>query len=222
MALGVAIILWLILWQLLGQKAKDMDLWNFLITPLLLTWGAQSFLLFVESELIKHAVIITAALLVWFFINNIFLYRFRPQKYQAYSLENISNYINIIAFWFWFTSLFGFIILIDLSLWYLLPAAFVITAVLYYQMIWINKLEIKELWPYALVISVIAVEAFWAMSFWPTGFYVNGVVITTLYYFLAGLSRLHILGNLDKKSFLRHLAFSLIILIIILITAQWR
>lgn len=221
MVLAVILALLLALWQLHGRKILQKDLWNFFITPTLLIAGAFLFLLFLENETAKQAVVIITTLFILLFLNNVFLYRFQPFRYRAYALENISSYLNLIAFWFWFSSFFGFIILIDVPVWFLTLAAFVVTGALYYSACWINKLDIKKIYPHILILGLIIAEIFVAVSFLPTSFYVNGLLLAGFYYGLAGLSRAYILKTLDKKVFLRYTVFSLLIIIAVLATARW-
>lgn len=211
----------LVLWQLHNRRFLNKDFWNFFITPSLFLIGSFLFILFLESDFLKNTVVVLTVFLLIIFLNNIFLYRFRPFRYRAYSLESVAGYLNLIAFWFWFTALFGFIILVDVPIWLLSFLALAITAAFYYSACWAYKLQLDKIYPYILIISLVMSEVFVSLSFLPTSFYVNGMVAAGLYYMIAGLSRSHILGNLEKKVFLKYTLFGLIIITLVLFTAHW-
>ncbi len=96
-----------------------------------------------------------------------------------------------------------------------------ITGVLFYQAIWINKITWLKSWSYILINSLVIAEFFLVISFLPTSFYVNGIILATVYYFILGLSRSYLLDKFEKKIIKKYIAVVLIVLIIVLGTARW-
>lgn len=209
-------------WQLTGRQIKNSQLWNFLIAPFFLFEGWIFFTVFLEERWIKHLFLIIIVFFLFLFLYNIFNFLYQPLYYRAYSLENISNYLDLLAIWLWYSSFFGLIIFLGLS-----PGSFVLPIIIigvliYYQNIWVNKIEIKNYWPYLIIVNLLLVEVFLAVSFLPTNFYVNGLILAVVYYVLSGLSRNFILKKLNKIIVVRHLLFGIFILAIGLLTAKWQ
>jgi hypothetical protein len=211
-----------LIWQAIGKGLITFGArWKFLITPLSLVLSGLFFIIFLENLFLKHFLAILISILVGFFLENIIIYIYFHERYQASSLENISNYLNLISIFFFTSSIFGVFSFLNISLWLLTILILVIVALLIYETMWINKFFSFKKWIYILVISLISVETFWAVTFLPVSFYVSGAILTIVYYILSGLSRNYLLGILDKRILKRYLIVSIIVLILILGTAKW-
>jgi len=208
-------------WLLTGREFKKLRFWNFLITPFLLLLSGLSFIIFIESFWLKHILIATLAILLGVFLEATFLYfRLRP-KYQAHSLENISNYLNLLIVFLVFSSFFSSIVFLEAAFWQLILPAAIICFLLSYQITEISDIAFYRSWPYIVIITLILVELFWAVNFLPTSIYVNSLILTLAYYLMMGLSRNWLLGIIDKRVTRRYLIISLSCFILILITAKW-
>jgi len=216
------ILIFLSLWQLTGRQIKNSQLWNFLIAPFFLFEGWIFLAVFLEERWVKHLFLVIIVFFLLIFLHNLFLFLYRPLYYRAYSLENISNYLDLLAIWLWYSSFFGLIIFLGLSPGLFVLPIIIISALIYYQSIWVNKIEIKNHWPYLIIVNLLLAEVFLAVSFLPTNFYVNGLILTVVYYVLSGLSRNFILKKLNKIIIARHLLFGIFILILGLLTAKWQ
>lgn len=209
-------------WKLIGRGLITVGArWNFLVAPLFLITSGLFFILFLENQILKHFLAIFLAVLLGLFLENIFIYIYRHDKYQVNSLENISSYLNLISTLFFNSGFFGLLIFLNIPVWLLILLILLVTFSLSYQTMWINKIVSEKSWIYILIICLILCELAWALSFLPTSFYVSGAVLSIAYYLVLGISRFYLLGNLDAKIVKRHLIISLIVLILILGTARW-
>lgn len=200
----------------------DQEFINFLLPSLLLNASAFVFIIFLPESLLRHLAILLISILSFLFFKNIFLYFYRPEEYQAHSLENISLPLSLMTLYFFSAGFLGLIIFADFLLWQALLAYLAVVFLLARQIFWIYKFEIKISWLFVFVLCLVMGEFFWAINFLPLNFYVNGLILAVVYYLFFSLSRRWLKGDLEKKIIWQYLIFSLLIIIIILATAEWK
>ncbi|MFH0820010.1 MAG: hypothetical protein V1892_03185 [bacterium] len=200
----------------------DREFINFLLPTLFLNLGSIIFLIFLPVGLFRHLVALFTAFLSFLFFKSLFLYFFRPEEYQARSLENVSLYLSLITFYFFSSSFLGLIIFADFLLWQALLIYLAVTFLLVWQVFWVHQFEVKNSWYYIFILCLLAGEFFWAINFLPLNFYVGGLLLAVIYYLFFSLSRRQLTGALEKKIVWHYLLLSLAIILIILATAEWR
>lgn len=203
-------------WQI-----KKREGWNFLITPLLFVASGFLLIIFLEGAVLNHLVIIFISVFYGVLLENIFHYLHQPINYQPYSLENIFNYVSLITGFFVYTSFFGLIIFLNFPLWVLLILSFLVTLVLIYQIIWINKVAVGAKMIYLFILSLILTEVFWVVHFWPTSYLVSGLILSLIFYLIVNLARIYLKASLTREMVKRYLLIALIVLLLTLATAQW-
>lgn len=202
-------------------KIETKEISPLIITPLFFIGFSFLFLLFIEGLLYKQLIAVGIVFLWWIFIENIFLFFYQPVRYQPYALENITAYLNLVTVFLMGSSFHGLILFLGFSSAPLIIFTFLVTLLLVIQIIAINKISIKK---NVLLISVLALlvsEMFWVTKFLPSSYLVNGTIIAISFYFLTGIVRHWFLESLDKKVVKRYLGISIIVLLIIAITARW-
>lgn len=214
--------LFIFVWQLTGRRIKNIELWSFLIPVLFLFWGWIFLTIFFEVVWIKQLFLLLVMIFIFVLFYNIFLFLHQPLSYKVYSLENISNYLNLFIVWLWFSSFFGLVIFLGLPSGAFVFPVIILGALIYSQNLWINKINLKDNWLFLVIAALLLAEMFLAVSFLPTDFYVNGLILAVAYYLLAGFSRDFILKKLDRAVIIKNLSFSIIILAAVLTTAKWQ
>lgn len=205
----------------LCQFSLSKDTLAFLLPALWFSLGAYAFLFFQDKEAIKQAIIFSGGFVYWLFTNSICIYLYKRDSYLTYSMENISNYLNLLSVFYIYTGAFSFYILSVSRLRWVMAAVFLVTLSLSWQTLWINKIHSSRFKYFSLILAAIIMEIFWALKFWPTSYYINGVMLTTAYFLLSNFARLRHLESLNKKTTIKYLAGGAFILTIILATAQW-
>ncbi len=209
-------------WKIIGRGLITVSArWFYLLTPISFLGGGVLFSLFLEQPWTRHFLAIAIAILIAVFLENIFVYIYQHEKYQAHSLENVSNYLNLISIFLFNSSLFGFLIFLNLPFWQISLISLTIFFILTVQTIWVNKIRLEGVWLHILIICLLLFEIFWTTSFLPTAFYVNGLLVATAFYFINNLIRLHLSDALNRKIIKRYSLLCGSVIILILITAQW-
>jgi len=217
----IALLLNVVLTVLFLNKFRlNKETFGFMVSPVCFLLSSLAFLYFQEAVIWQQAIIFGGSLLYWLFINNISNFLYQSKSYLPYSLESVSNYLNLVAIFFTYITCFSFFILTVSRLRWLIILIFLVTLLLTWQSMWINKIHQRFNF-FIFVLPVVITEMYWALHYWPTSFFVCGFILTLIYYIFTTFVKLHHLENLNKKNVIRHLALSSLILIIVLSTTTW-
>ena len=85
-----------------------------------------------------------------------------------------------------------------------------------------SHVSFKQSWLYSLITALIITEIFGSLLFWPTGFLINSLIVTVVFYVLSGISRCVLTSVLTKKLISRYMYWAGIIVSVALITAKWK
>lgn len=206
---------------ILNNYKLDFNLIGFSTSPFFFILGCFCFLFFMENIYLLQLVALGGPLLYFLMIDNLYYFLFSNAKYRPNSLENISNYLNLLAIFFLYTSAFSFHILAVGRLRYTVILVFIATLFLAWQTLWINKHVDSRNRYFILLLCVCLTEMYWALHYWPTGFLVNGLLLTTLFYLSLNLIRYYLTQALSKRLAYRYLIIGSIIIVTTLMTAQW-
>ena len=207
-------------WLVCNLKVNK-TFFNFLILPIIFGLAGWSFVIFLISDWFSHFIIILMAVLLYMLINQFYLYFNVPNKYQPYSLETLSLYMSLLASFFLYVAAFGAVVLLQFNKLGLIMGLSVIMIFLLYQFFWLSKFDLKKNWMFVLVITMLLGQLFWAITFLPTGYYVNGFAIVLALYLMLGFSKHYLLDNLNRKRILSYLFVGAACLLIVFATAQW-
>jgi hypothetical protein len=218
-AAGLALIAGI--WQLTGREIRFDKFWRYAITPLLFIAGGLLFISFLEGRYLRQFLLIGLIVLLWAYLEILFLrFNYRP-KYEPYSLENVTSHLNLITIYLVACGFYSLILFLGINFWLLLLIFVLISMLMAYQLAWASGITGRSGWPYIAVITLICAEVFWVVNYLPTSIYVNGLLVTLNYYLMSGLSRNWLLEIKGRKVILRYLILSGLVLALILFTAKW-
>ncbi|MDX9893210.1 MAG: hypothetical protein RB292_02240 [Patescibacteria group bacterium] len=209
------------IWQLTGRNLKSKKFWRLLITPLLFLVSQLGFLSFLEGAILRQLLVIFSSLVIWIFLQVIFLRFHSRLKYQLHSLESIATHIDLLTIFFGCATLFSLMLFLGVKLTLCLLIFAFITFLLSYQMIWVGEKSLADAWLYVMVITLISLEVFYAVSFLPTSVLVNSLIVTLAYYLMGGLTRNWLLDIREVNVAKRYLIISGILLLVVFLTAKW-
>lgn len=203
------------------RSVRSADFWHFLLAPFTLTLSALAYVLFLDSGWQRGVVLMTSGLGAWWYLQNLATFLYWPSSYQPYALENISSYLNLVAAFFLYASFFSLRLFLSWPLLVLALLTGIFTALLAYQMSWVNKLTWQRSIPYTLALALVLSEGFLAIQFLPTVSAVNGLLLATLLYVLMSISRLHLLTRLERRLVQRYVGIALAVFALTIFTARW-
>ena len=137
----LTLILLFFLKFLIKEKFFSQDFFYLAFLPFLLFYLTISLLFLVGSDTLRHIIIIIFVLILILYLENIFLFFHRPLHYQAYSLENLSTFLNLLIFFLLVIDLNALNIFLNLSICLLSLILFLIFSLLLFHSFWINKIR---------------------------------------------------------------------------------
>lgn len=218
---GIILIVAATLWYIVVDPIISKNYLFYLSSPLLFVISIGAFIALTEEFWVQQAVIIVGSLLYWFYLHNVHLFNFNYEAYSQHAIENVSAYVNLISFFLLSISLFASLVLIGAPLWLLSVILLVWTAVTVTQAWWVANISTPRTYLYSLIFCLLILQTFWAFSFLPTNFYVNGFLLTIIYYVSLGLFKGNLLDILTKKLAVRYLALGGITALLVIITSSW-
>jgi len=221
-ALPVCLLLLVFVLKLLIKEKIATRTFFYLSFPPVLFFCANFGLLFLTGPgFLKHIVILSFALILAVYLENTYLFFYRPLHYPPYALENLAGLFNLLIFFYWIVNLNALHVFLNLPLWLLSLVLIAVLSLILGQFFWINKIKQKIRFAYLLIINIIILEFFWVLAFLPANFYVGAIILTIVFYFLWGVFKLKLIGQLNRKSFLRYLAIASALLFVIIFTSAW-
>lgn len=204
---------------LLGKEVRLF--WPLLIFFPLVIASINFFLIFTKSQSVKIIFIFVASLFAYLFLTTVFRFLYEPRKYPPYSLENFSFSLSFIDGFLFFSIIFALITFFNLSLTKSLFFVFCLGLGLTIFVLWTIKLSVSK--THIFIVSLILLELFYALTFLPTSFYINSLVLTTLFFLMINLViKKSKEGILASGVVGKHIFFASLALILIMLVAQWR
>ncbi|HEX9503550.1 MAG TPA: hypothetical protein VF974_04490 [Patescibacteria group bacterium] len=182
--------------------------WPHLMLPVIYLLGSGSMFAIISSPTLRLVFLILASTAFYFL--EVKLGR------ESHFLQNI-YLLSVFAFYF---ALFAIQFYFNLKTWWIIPAAFVLTYLLSIQGFAGFSLPSKRY--FHLLIAMVCTEVTWALSFWPTHFFVDAVILFCFFYVLWLFSFSAFFGKLTKQKIYWQLTLVALVLILTLTTAAWR
>ncbi len=205
-----------------NQTRKNIkQILNFLTLPLIFTISTNAFLVFINEKFLYFFIVVISAIFIFLYFETNLLYLYYPSKYLINSKENTSQYIIILNNFFLFSSLYGFLIFLNIKIWILILIATIISMLLIDFSEWHNKVKPENLLWNILISGLIIAEFFYVISFLPSNIYLNGIIITSIFYLIDKFNISKSKGELNKTLIIKQSLFIIIILSILLATARW-
>lgn len=99
------------------------------------------------------------------------------------------------------------------------------SAVLILQSLWSVDLEAyisRRVWQLTGALTLSILEVGWILSFWPVRSTLQALFLTTFTYSLLGMAQQYLANRMYKRTLIEFFAVTIIVLIIVIITTNWR
>jgi hypothetical protein len=202
-------------------KFFSREFWEFFILPFLFFIALTSVLFIVSSDFLRHALILAFALILFLYLENVFLFFWQPMQYQPFSFENFSTFLNLLIFFLMAINLNAFNIFLNAPFWLTSLTLIAISSLLVLQSFWASKIKNKFRIIYLLILNLIILEFFWCINFLPANFYVNSAILAMLYYFVWEIFRARLSGRLEVKFIWRYALLVFMLICLVVLTSRW-
>jgi hypothetical protein len=192
----------------------------FFILLVLLMLGALLLLPLIDSQAQAKAFVVLISGV--FYLETLAGYRLR--KYDKdQTAKAMVNLAALAALFCLYVSVYGWYLNIEISVWYIMAIFALVTFLISYISIVINKLEINRYQNvlYSVFLAYLVAGAIWIQNFWPFGYLTTGVITLIIYYAGWDIIRNYFIGKLTA----RKIVFSLIFLCgttsVLLLSTKW-
>ena len=215
------LLIFFTVWQFSQASEVDKRWWNYLILPALMTLAVMAYSVFISNQFLIQFLFIFNIIFLYLYLRHVYYYLLNPLAYEVFSIENISSYINWLTFFLLAATIYGLESFLDLPISRLVIIMIIAAALLVYQIIWVNKIELKSGLPYILISCLLLIELFWSISFLPFNYNISGLALAICYYTIVGLVKNHLLSKLDAPKVKMYLILGSVSLFLVLLTARW-
>lgn len=215
-------VLFAAIFLILGRGLKTpSSRWNFWIGPAVFYLCAFGIAFLIEEAFARHVLAFAGAVLMGLFFESIYTYIWEHDWYEAYSLENISGYINGISAFFAGSIFLGFETFLQIPLWLTMEFVILIYGLLTWQAFWIARIPWSAGKYSVAVITLILGEFFFAFSTLPAHYLISGAALGVLWYTFISIARAYHLNFLTRSVVVRHLILSGGLLAALFASARW-
>ncbi len=222
-AAGLLLVGLVILLKLLIRSGwRSADFWSLSVPVVMFQLAAVIFILFLEGDTTKIIFLAISALALSFYLYSLWLFYFYPEKYQAFTLLNLSWYLQIVSLFMLAVAWFGLMVIIHFSVYYLLLVETVFLGIIFTQLWYMYKLEFnKKFWQFLLISVLIGGQTLLVVSFLPISFFVLGFLFVEFVYLLLQTIFDLINHSFSEKRFFYLTGGIFILTVFLLFTTRW-
>ena len=209
------------LWNAVRVSDINKEWWNFSILPMMFFSGVIAYSTMLRQSLVLHGWFLVASILIFYYLKFCYYFLLKPFFYKVSSIENFSSYLNFLSFFLFASTLYGMQSFLDMPTLPMVLALLLVSCLLVYQIFRANNFKIKNSLAYLIVGPLSVAELGWAISYLPANNNVSGLILAILYYMQVDLIRFQLSGKLDRAKVKLLIIFSLVSVLIILLTARW-
>jgi hypothetical protein len=183
--------------------------------------GLSSFLPLVDRPSMRQALIIFSGFLLYSDLAVLPLFVNHHKNYAVGSLEQINLAMLAWSIFLFSSFFFGWATFLAKVFWPILLAVAGFFFLAFWEMFFLRKIDWKKSYQHSLILSILAIEFFWAVSIWPVGFVTKGLVFSLLVLYLAYLGQAWLLGTYNRQRFASWGVTTGFLIIIVLAAARW-
>jgi predicted membrane channel-forming protein YqfA (hemolysin III family) len=149
---------------------------------------------------------------------------YRLRKYDKdQTAKAMVNLAALATLFCWYTSVYGWYLNVEVSVWYIMAVFAVITFLVSYILIMINKLEINRSQRvlYSIFLAYLMAGAIWIQNSWPFGYLTTGVITLIIYYVSWDIIRNYFTEKLTARKIVFNLFFLAGTVSILLLSTRW-
>ncbi len=170
---------------LIRSSWRSADFWSLSAPIVMFQLAAVIFILFLEGDVTKIVFLAISGLALSFYLYSLWLFYFFPEKYQAFTLLNLSWYLQIVSLFMLAVAWFGLMVIIHFSVYYLLVVETIFLVIVFSQLWYMYKLEFdRKFWQFLLVSILVGGQILLVISFLPVSFFVLGFLFIGFVYLL--------------------------------------
>lgn len=208
------------LYYILRIKPKEKLFYPVFILPLILLAEAFIVINAVPLSSLKHLFVSAFGLLLYLVIFSLSALRAHILSYSVI-IFNILTVAYLVSIFFAYIIIYNFYLLFKLPPWSVMLFIGLITFFFFRFNLWQNDLLKKEHYVYSFILTIIIVEFFWVLSFFPLLALSAGFVLFLIYYIYSDLFKMSLNKSLTRSNLLNHIIIPLFVIIFFLASVKW-
>lgn len=218
----LTLVVFLSVWYVVYEKLRGAGMWLLIVLCLVFVLSGGMVILFFEQDLTRHLFSMSIMLVYAVLLHNIYAFLWEPHRYQPYAIENISRYVNILSVFFLVTSFAMFRLLTNFSVWPLAPILGALLCIITLQTLWAQKVPLRRALGISALFGLGIAELAVAVNYLPVRPLVQAGLVAVPYYFFISLTHDWLKQQVDRVVVQRLSLYSLLLIILICLTAQWQ
>ena len=206
--------------SIVRKKFIKKEQWIIAASPFVFLLGSLSFIVLVDSVLLKQVVIFLIAGGLFFVFRAMYFFHWHSAKYQPSSLQIQVRYLNIISLFFVTTFFYALEVFLNFSALYNALIIFALLLASELQYVYIRRLKSKERL-YAGIVAFLLTQVFLAIGVLPFLVYVKGMIFLIVFYVVTELYYASIRGLWKKKDLFTLFTISIVLVALLLVTTKW-
>jgi len=208
-------------WSFSRQAKNYTQWWQFSLLPILANIITPGYLIILSSQSIAYLIIGVLTIFNYIYWRYLYFYFNNPNRYQAFSLEYLSFYIDFVLVFFLASAIFGLRSFLDLDFWISLLVIASSLALVIFQFGWINKYQAKVSRIYLWTAWLLLVELYLALLYLPLNHNALGFVWSVSYYLLMVIINDRLKDKLNHTRIKAYLSIGGLIILLVLLSAKW-
>lgn len=220
-ALAVLLVAVICGWRLRQLKKQGLSVHHLAAVFVALLFGEFGLRLFADRALARHMLLILTSLLIYLNLYYLGLFAAKDKNYPIGGLEQVNLGILGWSVFLLATSFFGWTAFLARSFWPILAVAGAVFFAIFLELFFLRKIEIRAGVLPALLLAILSIEFFWAISLLPVGFVSKGLVFSVIMLYLAYLAQSFLLKQEARQQRLIYGAITVIVAAAALGMARW-
>ena len=194
---------------------------RFLAFPLLTFFSAFSIILFSDYGPFLYFVGFVVPLILWIWLESLYLLWQQPQSYQAYTLQSLSNYLYLITIFLFIVAATGMQVLFQAPFWLSAAIVALVFWLLQVDQLVLYKIKFPESSLFAILGTFLGMQLFFVLNLLPTHFFLYGLFISLFFYSWLGIGRQVLQRNQTISKSLPYVIIPLGGLLLTFFTSLW-
>ncbi len=203
------------------KNKKDRNWSLFFFFPAIFFLGASLYVALIPNYFWIQFILLLSNWFIFSYFRNIY-YLFNYNAPER--IEKLDSLMTIAGFFAIFTlaaSMYGLPTFLGWNFWPLWVVFIILSAPLFFKFFILGSLKIQKSWPIFLAAIFILAELSLALYLLPLSFNVLGLFVAIFFYLLLLALRLALRKDFSVKTLLMPFTFSVILIIILLLTSRW-
>lgn len=191
------------------------------ILPLIFLFSVAVYISFCTNQLLVQLLFLVLLVFQFNYFKSLYYFWNRPDLYSERDMKITKSYASFLSVFWLAANIYGLQSLLNFEVWPMLLLFIVLILALVYVNLKTDNHDLKIVWQFSLLVTLVIAEAAWVFVFLPLNYNVSGLVVAIVYYLVSNLINLYLQNALTARKIKLYLTLTFIGLAALLFTASW-